>query len=74
MILETMFLLMDGVMAGIVAAGIAIFPYLLDGEIQVPLFATGGLLALLLVVGVCVGLLSMVQLLKAVPIAALREE
>ena len=74
LVLEIMFLLLAGLVSGIVAAGIAILPYLLGGEVQIPLAATSGLLVLLLMVGLSVGLLSIRQLLKAVPIAVLRGE
>ena len=69
-----MFLLLAELVSGIVAAGIAILPYLLGGEIQIPLVATSGLVVLLMIVGLSVGLLSMRQLLKSVPIAVLRRE
>ena len=74
LIIEIMFLLVSGLVSGVIAAGIAILPYLLGGDIQIPLFATSGLLLLLTVVGLSAGLLSMRQLLKAVPIAVLRGE
>ena len=74
LILEIMFLLVAGLVSGVIAAGISILPYLLGGEIQIPLFATSGLLVLLIMVGLSAGLLSMRQLLKALPIAVLRGE
>ena len=73
LIIETIFLLVTGLVAGILAASIAILPYLVDGEVRVPLFATSGLI-LLFIVGLSVGLISIRRMLKAVPVVALRGE
>ena len=74
LILENMFLLTSGLLLGMASACVAILPHLLDEGIRVPLFATSGLLMLVLLIGLSVGLFSVRQLLKSVPIAILRGE
>ena len=74
LIFENMFLLSSGLLLGMASACVAILPHLLDEGIRVPLFATSGLLMLVLLIGLSVGLFSVRQLLRAVPIAILRGE
>ena len=74
LILENMFLLTMGLLLGIASACVALLPHLVYEGAKVPLLATGGLLLIVLVIGLCVGLFSVRRMLKAVPIALLRGE
>ncbi|HZZ71490.1 MAG TPA: FtsX-like permease family protein [Pirellulales bacterium] len=72
--LENASLLVLGLLAGIVAALVAVWPHLFGGGATLPWKSLGATLAIVLVVGLLAGLAAVRATLKAPLIGALREE
>jgi hypothetical protein len=74
MLAENGFLLVLGLAAGVLAALVSVAPHVLSGEGRVPWLRLTGLLAVVLLVGLAAGALTVISSLRAPLIPALRRE
>jgi ABC-type antimicrobial peptide transport system permease subunit len=73
-LLENIFLLVTGLLAGVGAALVAVLPHVMSGGAAVPWVELAVLLSVVLLVGIVAGLIASLNTLRAPLLAALREE
>ncbi len=73
-LLENVFLLLAGLLVGVVAALMTVLPHMLGGGATVPVVELATMLAIVLLVGLAAGLLAARATLRVPVLAALREE
>ena len=73
-LLENVFLLLAGLLVGVVAALMTVLPHMLGGGARVPVVELATMLAIVLLVGLAAGLLAARATLRVPVLAALREE